>query len=136
MYEIGRVAVILYLVALLLTKVVPMGIIPLILIVGAITIIYTLLGGMEAVIWTDVMQSAIMLVGVIFCAGALTIYTFSQPDYLIQTAFDQKKFGLGNWHLDLTERTIWVMVIYGIVENLRNLIADQKLRSEIRIRGN
>ncbi len=104
---------------------IPLDIATIIVIVGIITIIYTLLGGMEAVIWTDVMQSAIMIVGVLFCAVYLTMQTFSQPDYLIQHAFDNNKFSFGDWDFSLANRTVWVMIVYGVTENIRNLIADQ-----------
>ena len=125
LYEMTRVGVILYLVGVLLEQFIPLDIATIIVIVGIITIIYTLLGGMEAVIWTDVMQSAIMIVGVLFCAVYLTMQTFSQPDYLIQHAFDNKKFSFGDWDFSLANRTVWVMIVYGITENIRNLIADQ-----------
>jgi SSS family solute:Na+ symporter len=122
---IGRAAVILYLASLLLNTFVPWNIAAIIVVIGLITIIYTLLGGMEAVIWTDVMQSVIMLIGIIFCAGYLTVHVFSQPDYLIQSALDANKFSFGSLELSLSSRTLWVMIIYGITENLRNLLADQ-----------
>ncbi len=125
LYMIGRTAVILYLVSLLVNTFIPWHIGIVILIIGTITIIYTLLGGMEAVIWTDVMQSLVMIVGILFCTVLLTIEVFYQPEYLIQTAFEQNKFSWGSWDLDLTSRTIWVMIIYGVTENLRNLMADQ-----------
>jgi SSS family solute:Na+ symporter len=90
-----------------------------------ITIIYTLLGGMEAVIWTDVMQSVIMIVGIVFCAVSLSRHVFSGTEPLIQSAFEANKFSFGSWDLSLSSRTIWVMIIYGITENLRSLLADQ-----------
>jgi len=126
LYMVGRVAVILYLVSLLLNTFLPninIGIV--ILVIGLITIVYTLLGGMEAVIWTDVMQSVIMIVGILFCAVSLSLHIFSGPEPLIQTAIDNSKFSFGSWNLSLSSRTIWVMIIYGITENLRNLLADQ-----------
>ena len=83
------------------------------------------MGGMEAVIWTDVMQSVIMVGGIIFIGILLTKEVFSQPDYMIQHAFNAKKFSLGETSLSLSSRTIWVMIIYGVSENIRNLIADQ-----------
>lgn len=125
LYMIGRVAVILYLGSLLLSTFMPLDIGLIIIIIGFITIIYTLLGGMEAVIWTDVMQSAVMIAGILFCAGMLTVEVFSKPDYLIQSALDAHKFSFGSWDLSLSSRTIWVMIIYGVTENLRNLIGDQ-----------
>lgn len=125
LYMIGRAAVILYLASLLLNTFVPWNIAVVIIVLGLITIIYTLLGGMEAVIWTDVMQSIIMLFGIIFCAGYLTMHVFSQPEYLIQSALDTNKFSFGSWEWSLSSRTLWVMIIYGVTENLRNLLADQ-----------
>src|SRR4030042_193788 len=56
LYMVSRVAVILYLVSLLMSKFVPWNICIVIIIICLVTIIYTLLGGMEAVIWTDVVQ--------------------------------------------------------------------------------
>jgi len=122
---VGRVAVILYLAGLLLSTFVSWNIGVVIIIIGLITIIYTLLGGMEAVIWTDVMQSVIMIVGIVFCAVSLSYKVFSGPEPLMQAAFDANKFSLGSWDLSLSSRTIWVMIIYGITENLRSLLADQ-----------
>ena len=125
LYMVGRIAVILYLVSLLLSTFVPWNIGVVIVIIGLITILYTLLGGMEAVIWTDVMQSVIMIVGILFCAVSLSMKVFAGPEPLIQSAFDANKFSFGSWDLSLSSRTIWVMIIYGITENLRNLLADQ-----------
>ncbi|MHC4582006.1 MAG: sodium:solute symporter family transporter [Planctomycetota bacterium] len=131
LYMIGRVAVILYLASLLLETFVPWNIATVIIIIGAVTIVYTLLGGMEAVIWTDVMQSAIMIVGILFCAVSLSMHVFSGPEPLIQAAIDNDKFSFGSLKLTLAsqqhlrDRTIWVMIIYGITEAFRSLLADQ-----------
>jgi SSS family solute:Na+ symporter len=131
LYMVCRVAVILYLASLLLRTFVHWDIRFLIVIIGVITIVYTLLGGMEAVIWTDVMQSAIMIVGVLFCAVSLSYYVFSGPQPLINAAIEQGKFSFGSWKLSLNtqehlaNRTVWVMIIFGVAENLRNLLADQ-----------
>ncbi|MHC4122378.1 MAG: sodium:solute symporter family transporter [Planctomycetota bacterium] len=125
LYMIGRAAVILYLAGILMEKFVTWDIVTVIIIIGVITIIYTLLGGMEAVIWTDVMQSAIMIVGIVFCAVMLSMKVFSKPDFLIQSAIDAHKFDLGSLKLSLSSRTVWVMIIYGVTENLRALLADQ-----------
>ncbi len=125
LYMVGRIAVILYLASLLLYTFIPWSLVNIIIIIGVITILYTLLGGMEAVIWTDVIQSAIMIVGILFSAGLLTIKVFAKPDFLIGAAIDAQKFAFGSLDFSLSSRTIWVMIIYGVTENLRNLIADQ-----------
>lgn len=125
LFMIGRTAVILYLSSLLLTSFVDVDIKTLILAIGVMTIAYTLMGGMEAVIWTDVMQSIIMIGGLLFSAYILTTEVFAEPDFLIQKAFDANKFSLGDTSFSLSSRTVWVMIIYGVTENIRNLMADQ-----------
>ena len=125
LFMVGRVAVILYLSSLLLTSFITADIGTVILLVGIVTIIYTLIGGMEAVIWTDVMQSIIMIGGILFVGYVLTVDVFAQPENLIQKAIDQRKFSLGDPYFSLSDRTIWVMIIYGVTENVRNLMADQ-----------
>ena len=136
LYMIGRIAVILYLTGLLLSQfahileVDSANLILVILIIGIITIIYTLLGGMEAVIWADVMQAVIMLSGIAVVCIILTKKIVAGPEPAIAAAWDAGKFSLGKWALTLNDqtlanRTIWVMVIFGITENLRNLMADQ-----------
>jgi len=125
LFMVGRTAVILYLSSLLLTSFVDLDIRTLIVVIGLITVAYTLMGGMEAVIWTDVVQSIIMVGGLLFSAYILTTDVFSKPDFLIQNAFDANKFSLGDTSFSLSGRTVWVMIIYGITENIRNLMADQ-----------
>ena len=131
LYMVGRVAVILYLVSLLLSTFVSWNIVAVIVVIGLVTIVYTLLGGMEAVIWTDVMQSVIMIVGILFCAVVLTKEIMTGPEPLIQMAIDNGKFSFGSLKPSLASpdglanRTIWVMIIFGMTENLRNLLADQ-----------
>ncbi len=125
LFMIGRTAVILYLSSLLLTSFIDIDIRMLIVIIGVVTIVYTLMGGMEAVIWTDVIQSVIMIGGLLFSAYLLTKHVFSQPDFLIQNAVNANKFSFGDSSFSLSSRTIWVMIIYGVTENIRNLIADQ-----------
>ncbi len=125
LFMVGRVAVILYLSSLLLTSFFHIDIATVIMIVGTLTILYTLMGGMDAVIWTDVMQSIIMVGGVIFVGFVLTTEVFAQPENLLQKAIDNNKFSLGDTNFSFSNRTIWVMIIYGLTENIRNLIADQ-----------
>ncbi len=125
LFMIGRTAVILYLSSLLLTSFIDVDIKMLILVIGVVTIAYTLMGGMEAVIWTDVMQSIIMIGGLLFSAYLLTKDVFVGSDHLMAKAAEAGKFSLGDTSFSLSSRTIWVMIIYGVTENIRNLIADQ-----------
>ncbi|WP_020528907.1 sodium:solute symporter family transporter [Flexithrix dorotheae] len=124
-FMIGRVAVILYLASLLLGSFMDFSIVYIIIILGVVTILYTLMGGMEAVIWTDVMQSVIMIVGILYCAISLSIDIFQGENSLVSQVDITGKFSLGSADFSFSSRTLWVMIIYGITENARNLIADQ-----------
>jgi SSS family solute:Na+ symporter len=124
-YMIGRAAVIIYLSALLLCTFVPWDITLVIIAIGLVTVLYTLLGGMEAVIWTDVLQSVIMIGGLLFCVFSISKYVLSPPDYFLFNAVSSDKFSFGSLDFSFSSRTIWVMILYGVTENLRNLIADQ-----------
>ncbi|MBX2842581.1 MAG: sodium/solute symporter [Flammeovirgaceae bacterium] len=124
-FMIGRVAVILYLASLLLGSFLDFSIVYIIIILGVVTVLYTLMGGMEAVIWTDVMQSVIMIVGILYCAITLSMEIFQGEHSLISQVDISGKFSLGSGDFSFETRTIWVMIIYGITENARNLIADQ-----------
>lgn len=92
---VGRVAVILYLVSLVIANFLPWDLWVVITVIGAVTILYTLLGGMEAVIWTDVMQSIVMIAGILFCVVSLSMTIFAGETPLIQAAIRENKFAGG-----------------------------------------
>lgn len=91
-------------------------------------IIYSMLGGLKAVIWADAIQGIILIGGAILC---LAILMFSMPEGPMQT-FDLaihspegNKFSLGAFTSDLTTSTFWVCLIYGVFINLQNYGIDQ-----------
>ena len=95
------------------------------LIVGTCIIIYTVLGGMEAVIWTEVVQ------GVIKTAGAMLILWLiigDMPggiDRIVSIGQADQKFSLGSFAPDFTQSTFWVVLLYGFFMNLNNFGMDQ-----------
>lgn len=125
LFMVGRMAVILYLVALLMQPFIGGNLIWIIVAIGFVTILYTLMGGVEAVIWTDVMQSIVMIAGIIYTVIFLGNMVFLSSPALFSQAYDAGKFSWGLSDFSFDKRTIWVMIIYGLSENLRNLLADQ-----------
>ncbi|HEX5652116.1 MAG TPA: sodium:solute symporter [Chitinophagaceae bacterium] len=95
------------------------------IVMGVCIIIYTMLGGMEAVIWTDVVQ------GIILTLGALLILFFLIADMpggipaITSIARENNKFSLGSFSFDLTSSTFWVVLLYGFFINLNNFGMDQ-----------
>ena len=67
--QVARVGTILYLVALALSPMIGWDIRTIILITGVLVTVYTMLGGIEAVIWTDVIQSVVLTAGILVSLG-------------------------------------------------------------------
>ncbi|MEZ6071262.1 MAG: sodium:solute symporter [Pirellulales bacterium] len=92
---------------------------------GAVVTLYTLLGGIEAVIWTDVVQSLVLSIGALV---VVLLLIFDMPGGVgagISMAYEQGKFGLGDFGLDLTTATFWVTLFYGLFINLKTFAIDQ-----------
>ena len=123
--QIGRFAVVLYLTALALAALLDIGMTTLILLLGLLTIFYTLLGGFAAVIWTDVVQSVVLFVGGITCLFLLIGNMPGGWEQLSATASREHKFALGSMQPNLIVQGFWVIFIFGIIENLKNFSVDQ-----------
>lgn len=123
--QVGRFAVVLYLTALALAALLEVDIKVLILGLGLLTVIYTLMGGFAAVVWTDVVQSVVLFFGGLLCLFLLLSNMPGGWDQLGAVANREHKFALGPMDFDLVIQGFWVIFIFGIVENLKNFSVDQ-----------
>ncbi len=95
------------------------------IVMGICIIIYTVLGGIEAVIWTEVAQ------GIIKTLGALLILFLVVKEIpggfatIIDVAKADHKTSLGSLSPNFTESTFWVVLFYGFFINLNNFGMDQ-----------
>lgn len=126
--QIARMGSILYLLALPMYILMGWDIHAVIIVTSVAIILYSMLGGIKAVIWTDAIQGFILIAGALMC---LFILWFSMPGGIVQS-FDLaihsphgNKFSLGSFDGDLTTSTFWVCLIYGIFINLQNYGIDQ-----------
>jgi SSS family solute:Na+ symporter len=95
---------------------------------GLVTIYYTVVGGMEAVIWTDVIQGFIKCIGIFVCIGTLLYIMPGGPSAAFHLAVDAHKFDLGSFNFDLTSKTsFWIMSLYGFFWYLQKYTADQTI---------
>jgi solute:Na+ symporter, SSS family len=96
--------------------------------VGLLTIAYTLIGGLEAVIWTEVLQGIVKLAGVVVVIGVLFAIMPGGAGAAFELASAKNKFSLGSFDFDLTANgNFWVMLIYGAFWYLQKYAADQTL---------
>jgi solute:Na+ symporter, SSS family len=85
-----------------------------VLVIGAATIVYTYLGGMTAVIWTDVIQLGIYLVGAVAAAFVLLDGIPGGWTAVVEAGQAGGKFRLFDFGLDVTRSyTFWSGVIGG-----------------------
>ncbi|MBN2667470.1 MAG: sodium/solute symporter, partial [Bacteroidales bacterium] len=96
-----------------------------ILITGMAVIIYSMRGGIKAVIWTDTIQGIILILGALTCAIFLTVKMPGGAGRLFEIAADHQKFSLGSFGPSLRDSTFWVVLVYGLFINLQNYGIDQ-----------
>ena len=123
--QIMRIGTILYLLALPVNAMFGIDIITIIIITGLTVTIYSLLGGIEAVIWTDAIQGFVLIGGAIACLLFIWFSMPEGPSQVFTIANEHNKFSLGSFGLSLKDSTFWVVLIYGIFINLQNFGIDQ-----------
>lgn len=123
--QVCRIGSILLLLALPINKMFGWDVQTIIIVTGVVTMIYTLLGGIAAVVWTDAIQGIILIVGAVVCAGILTFGMPEGPGQLFQIAAEHNKFSLGSFGASLSESTFWVLLLYGLFTNMNNYGIDQ-----------
>ncbi len=119
-------AAVLYATALVLSFITGVDVNIAIVVITLIALIYTLMGGISAVIWTDVVQAIILLIGAIIIFYFL-LNNLSQP--LISTLSELKAQGKMNI-LDFTlnpniESTVWTGVIAMVLYHVTVYGANQ-----------
>lgn len=95
------------------------------LVMGIIITIYTVLGGMEAVIWTEVAQAVIKTAGAFIILYFIVVKMPGGVSQLVSIGRSAGKFSLGSFRPDFTTSTFWVVFLYGLFINLNNFGMDQ-----------
>lgn len=126
-FQVGRMGVVLFLPSIALNVVTGLDIFLCIGIMGVCSILYTMIGGIEAVVWTDAIQVIILLGGAIF---AVIYISCSLPGGLGETidiAVANGKFNLGTTNFDLKDATMWTVIIAACFTHLTTYGTDQSM---------
>ncbi|MEP3480716.1 MAG: sodium:solute symporter [Fuerstiella sp.] len=125
-FQIARSAVVMYLMALPMAVLFGWDIRILIVITGIVVTGYSFVGGIVAVIWADAIQAVVLLAGALL---ALTVLLSGMPEGItevIELGHRDDKFSFGNASVrNVSESTIWVVLIFGLFDNIRNFGIDQ-----------
>jgi solute:Na+ symporter, SSS family len=123
--QLARMGSIFFGIALSLQALTGYGMATIMIVMGICIIIYTVLGGMEAVIWTEVVQGIIKTLGAVLILYLIIAEMPGGISDIINIGKSENKFSLGSLSPDFTESTFWVVLFYGFFINLNNFGMDQ-----------
>ncbi|MCL4782088.1 MAG: sodium:solute symporter [Bryobacterales bacterium] len=123
----SKMGFVLYLMALTITSMTGWNITAVILSVAILMVIYTVVGGIEAVVWTDVVQGFVLWVGIVVALGYLLFLPAGGPSAVFSIAAEHGKFSLGDLSWDWTRPTIPVAILYGLFWYGQRYVADQTM---------
>lgn len=112
--HIGRVAIVLYLPAVALAAVSKIDVNSAILIIGVLCVIYTVMGGIEAVVWTDAVQAIVLMGGAILCLVLVIVKVDGGAGAVMELATtDNKLFQNMTWtEFSIKDGTTTVVVLF------------------------
>ncbi len=102
--------------------------------IGLFTVVYTMAGGMQAVVWTSVVQGAIFVGAAILITARLIFATeLGDPGAVIGAAWEGGRFSLGDFTLsaesltDPAQKTQWLLIVAYMINWGRRYISDQHM---------
>ncbi len=133
--QLVRVSIILYLVSLLLHEITGFSILTNILISGVFVAFYTIMGGINAVIWTDVIQTIILVLGGLLTLGVIINHLPGGLGQIFSVAISDGKLSLAemtssgfrsiDWNFSITRKTGTMLFLVGLTSWLTEYSANQ-----------
>lgn len=127
----SRMSVILFLPALAIASITGIDVVWSILMMGVFTIVYTTLGGMKAVIWTDFVQVFVMFGGAIFAIVFVLSHVDGGAGKALSMAMAHDKMHLFDFSLDMTQATVWGFIFLVVFDVVLTFPKDQVLMQRV-----
>lgn len=135
--ELVRISIVLYLLALLVHEITGVAPFLAIIIAGVFVSLYTVIGGIDTVIWTDVIQVIVFVVGGLVCLGLIVWELPGGFGQIISVGVADGKLTLAeavdgqteplNFGLSFHEKTVSMMLILGLLNWLKHYCANQTI---------
>jgi SSS family transporter len=122
---VARTGIVAYLPSLAVSAVTGIDINVAIVSVTVITVLYCVVGGVEAVIWSDFIQSLILIGSTILIFTLLVCGTDGGLSGFVKMGMDADKFRVFDFAVDWTKPCFWVLFVAGMVANLASYTSDQ-----------
>lgn len=123
--QIARIGSVLFLLALALHFMLGWSVASIIVVTGLAVVVYSMLGGIKAVIWTDAIQGVILILGALVSVVVLLVSLPGGTNQFFEVGKEFNKFSLGSFGPELSVTTFWVTLFYGLFINLQNYGIDQ-----------
>lgn len=123
-FQLGRMAIVVYLPALALSTVTGIDVWVCIITMGALATLYTFLGGIEAVIWTDVVQVVVLWGGMLLSIVLIT-WDLGGPSEIMKVARIDQKLTLFHWSWDTTHMATWLILLGNLTLQFAPYTTDQ-----------
>ena len=133
--QLVRISIILYLLGLMIQEISGLDPISAIVIGGILVALYTVLGGIDAVIWTDVIQTIVLALGGIFCLWVIIDLVPGGLGEIISIAEASQKLSFAQWNngqpealswsFSLQEKTGIMMLLVGLTAWLTEYSSNQ-----------
>jgi SSS family transporter len=127
-FHIFRMGIVMSLAALALGTVTPLSATQCVLVMGVLSIVYCTVGGVVAVIWTDTIQTVLLLGGALLCFGLMLWDTVGGDlGSFIMAAHKEGKLHIANLHWDPTNTSLalWVVILGSFGQNISSYTSDQ-----------
>ena len=126
-FHIFRMAIVMSLTGLALAVATPLTPAQSVLIMGVLSIVYCTMGGIEAVIWTDTIQTFVLMGGALLAIIILLAGVDGGWSGFVERGVEADKFAIVNLHWDATSAQIalWVIIVGGLAQNVSSYTADQ-----------
>jgi len=130
--QIGsRMSVILLLPSLAIATITGIDVTWSIIIMGGFTIIYTAMGGMKAVVWTDFVQLFVKMGGALFAIGFIIWKLDGGVMEFVSVAAAESKTRLFDFSWDLTQPTVWGFIFLVVFDVVLTFPKDQVLMQRV-----
>ncbi|HEO71423.1 MAG TPA: sodium:solute symporter, partial [Candidatus Hydrogenedentes bacterium] len=127
LFQLGRVGIVLLLPAMALAATTGVPVPLAIVTMGILCMLYTVLGGIEAVIWTDVLQVIVLLAGAFLSLVLIVAATGGGLAGVIAEGAAADKFRLIHWGWDISKQVLWVVIIGRYLEAIIPYTSDQTI---------
>jgi len=124
-FMVSRIAIVLFLPSLALSAVTGISVYTCIIAMGVVTIVYCTMGGIEAVVWGDVIQGFILMGGAIISVIFLINGTEGGFSGIIDLSAEQDKLKIIDFAFNLKQPVFWVVLLGGLANSLIPYSSDQ-----------